>query len=394
MIPNLNNSKWGATILGCIFGGVLHGGELAEPVVFTDKAPVAEAPCKVCNIFQYSTLYENESAHLIQRLNLLGRYNGQYIDINPANVPAHGERAFWHHRRLRAGLGAQFLNDFEFKGEFNLADGGTGNSALAEDRLFNDFEEIYIKWKPNKDFYVTGGKQKQRINREKTESAKRILTVERAPISNEVSVNEYAWGLATGFKLGNLNHEFGIFTNGVDDDWGWADFRGRELFTYRVNYDWNDHSRLFFDFMHTDTGPNEAQDRARSDYEQVFALGSESKWDRLGLLTDLIYGAENSRFPKTDTWGLVFLPSYDLTSKLQLVTRYAYMDSGRLHHPQRHTGIRNIDQLHTWYLGGNYRICRDRFKFLGGVEFANGTNHDGLTPYKSTTWMVGVRTYF
>ncbi len=370
----------------------LFAGE-TQPVILDDKNPAAYV-YEPCDLFNKNVLYSNEDGAFIQSIKLLGRYNGQYLDINPDNVAAHGDRAYWQHRRARLGLSVGFLDDFEFKGELNVADGGNGNSALAQGRFFNDVHEMYIKWKPQSDFYVTLGKQKQKINREKTESSKRIPTVERAAISNEVSVNEYAWGGAVGFKTGALSHEFGLYNNGVDDDWEFPDFRGKILATYRAGYEINDNTGLFFDYMYTDTSANTAQARARSDYEHVFALGTESEWDRASLVTDLIYGANSSRFNGTDTWGLVILPTYEITEKLEAVARYSYMDSGRLQHPQRHTGFRNVDQLHTFYLGTNYKICGDQLKLMTGVEFASGTDHDGVTDYDSTTWMFAIRSYF
>lgn len=406
-------------------------------LIINDKEPVE--CCKedpgFCEIFDYSTIYKNENNCLIQKVQLLSRYHGQHhstsLDFdNGGRIGA----SFWEHRRFRHGLKVQFLNDFTFWNEWNSPQDDL--LTADNDGFFRNIDEIGIKWAPSKDFFVSVGKQKVKITQEWATSSKRILAPERSHIVNEVIASTgKPYGVNVGFKALGLKHQIGAWLTGTVED-------ARELTTsetrggasYLVEAPLTDNTDLHFGYLFTNNSDGQVRGRGNADrlemspYNHVFALGTESHWDighcdrKFGLYADLVYGidrerrsgndllagADNDIAAGEDTFGFYILPYYDLTERLQLVGRYAYASNTRIHRGQRApfdedptqgnafaTGGRpNLEDVHTLFIGANYRLCGDHLKILGGYEYSTGDVKNSTGGFTGDTWILGVRTYF
>ena len=115
--------------------------------------------------------------------------------------------------------------------------------------------------------------------------------------------------------------------------------------------------------------------------------------------------ASTRSFGAKCTFGIVILPHYDVTDRLELVAKYAYASNTVLQRAQRrafdHNGVGrpNLDDVHTFYAGFNYRFCGDNFKLMGGYEYLTADLHRGagssdLGGISGDTWMLGVRTFW
>lgn len=421
-----------------------------KSIVIDDKCPVEcckEDPA-LCDIFGLSTLYKNENACLVQSVALVGRYHGQYLSHNlkysNPNIQDEGAH-YWEHRRFRLGTKVQFLNDFTFFNNWNISDGIGDNASekLAESDFWGNIYEMYIKWEPSsfpiEGFYIQAGKQEQKLTREFSTSSKKILTFERSHIVNEVT-DHTPWGIVFGFDYLNLEHQLGAWLGGQEESADGAgpnwpdsgDHAGRASLSYKVKYDFSENTDVFFDYAYTNNDNGRQSGHGTSDfdnvnpYNHVFALGTESSWDighcdrKYGLITDVIWGidrdqqnntvaggvANNNRFDAgVDTWGVVILPYYDVTERFQLVGKYAYASAARLQRPFRRDnqgGINrdNLSDIHTLYLGFNYRLCGDNFKFMGGYEFLDADLYENalaagdLGSVTGDSWMFGFRTFW
>ena len=448
-----------------IAGGAMAGDDYGK-LVIDDKNPICKEDPGFCRIFNYSTLYKNENACFVQKVALTGRYHGQYLN---QGLDYHGFRGFtplptgmhedyWEHRRFRLGTKVQFLNDFTFYNEWNIAD----NHAFTNQRFFSDIDVMGIEWEPTDDFYVNVGKQKAKITREFSTSSKNILTFERSHIVNEVIASQgKPWGVTVGFKALGLKHELGGWLTGADihaprqEGYHWPDFDSRGALSYRTAYGITDHTDLHFDYLFTNNsdgrapfggggrnlngGAGRADRLEASNYNHVIAIGTDSAWDiddcgrQFGFITDFIWGIDreprggtdafdfpipggaprlNDRGAGEDTFGIVLMPHYDLTERLQVVGRYAYASQSRLHRTQRrvheqnpYNGVfddrPNLEDVHTFYLGLNYRLCGDKLKLMAGYEYLTAdleNTFGGLFPnpgaVTGNSWMLGVRTYW
>lgn len=434
--------KCSVTTIGIalLFAGSAVAGD--KSLVIDDKCP---AKCCIedpswCSIFEKSTIYDNENNCLVQSVAITGRYHGQQTSTslnysnpaagNPSDYGAH----YWDNRRFRLGTKVKFLNDFEFYNEWNIADG----DGLTRRSFFNNISSMAIKWTPEEDFYVLVGKDKALVSREYSTSSRKILTLERSLISNEVIATDgFVWGARVGFKALGLSHEVGALLNGADrrngtqnDGPDMLDFDTRGGASYRAKYALDDNTNLHFDYLFTNNSKGTQRGRGNADrlissaYNHVLSLGSESSWDlgccerKVGLLTDFIYGIDreasagnatlfpgNARGAGEDTFGIVILPHMDITDRLELVGRYAYASQTQIHRPEgtahnqspipAFAAIPNLEDAHTLYLGFNYRLCGDNLKLVGGYEYltadVEGTGNGDVT---GDSWGIGIRTFW
>ena len=387
-------------------GGFAFAGDNGKAII-DDKMHI-EGSWSICDIFDYSTLYEGESG-FIKEIALTGRYHGQHISQQEdvGGVTSNGFHQ-WQTRRARLGLDIEFSNGVSFFSSLNVSDGDGTSGAFTRDRFFNDFDEVGIEWETDL-FAITVGRHKQKITREFSTSSKRIKTIERSHIVNEVS-GQKAWCVTVGFETGEIKHAIGSWVTGHDGDWNLPRFESRGALSYQVEVPLSDATDFHFDYVFTNNsggtvnGSGNAPDGNDAPYGHVFAIGTESEWGRLGLVTDLILGFDregqgssggsNAIPAGNDTWGFVVMPTYEITEKLEAVVKFSYMDEGRNQRTQRYPSRQNVENYSTIYAGLNYYICKDKLKVMGGYEHATGELFGTGTDVDSGTWMVSLRTYF
>ncbi len=388
-------------------GGSLSAGDYGKTVI-NDKMPIEDS--SFCDIFKKNTLYEGDG--FIKKVKLKGRYHGQWIsqqeDLNDTLNNGYHE---FQHRRFRLGMEIEMAHDLTLNLLNNISNGsgGAGSHGLTRGYFFDTWDELNLAWEPSDDFYVIVGKQKQKITRENTTSSNSILTIERSAITNTV-ISDKPWGVTVGFNALGLSHEVGGWVAGGDlnatgQRWDYADYDSNGSITYRTSVDVTENTTVFFDYAFTNTNSGAvnpalgSNTRLSSAYEHVFALGTESEWGEFGLITDVIVASNGYAYgggipAGHDTWGLVIMPYYNITDKLQAVFRYGYMDEGREQRPQRYDARQTVEGYHTFYAGLNYYICGNNLKLMAGYEYATGEVFGQGTDIDTGTWMLGVRTSF
>lgn len=380
--------------------------------VINDKMPIADTHW--CDLLKKNTLYKGDG--FVKSVKLKGRYHGQWIsqteDTLTAGVEGTNGYHDFQHRRFRLGTEIEFANNLTFVSIVNIADGSGGNGpgaaghGFTNGAFFDDLDDFYLIWEPSDDFYITAGKTKQSILREYETSSNSILTIERSAITNSVVGNK-PWGVAVGFNALGLKQEVGAWVVGTDRDaggerWDWPDFDSRGSATYRASVNFNESTSIHFDYQFTNNSsgrvaPNgNADNNLGSSFEHVAAIGTETEIGRFGLITDLIAaqnGLASGALPAGyDTFGVVIMPYYNLTDKLQFVTRYAYMGEGREQRVQRFDVRQSVEDYHTFYAGFNYYLCGNNLKLMAGYEYATGDVYGTAGDEVNTgSWMLGMR---
>lgn len=369
-------------------GGSLEAGD--AKLVIDDKAPVAESAWSICDLWDLSTLYENDQGFL-NGISLIGRYQGQYH----ATEGNQGDDSDWENRRFRFGSEIEFLQNFTAHGEVNLK-----TDYDSAGRFVDSVEELWISWEPNDDLYLIVGKQKPKIGQERATSSKRILTFERSLIIDQ-TVPEKIGGVVLGYHLTEqLWAEGGIYSGAVTDDWLLPEFNGDIAASARIGYGITEETEARFDYFYaagadTDNGVEE--------YDHVFSWNTTSQWGQFGLATDIIYAAGIDDAHNSDVFGIVFMPSYYLTDDLQAVFRYQYAvsdsdDGIRLRSRYERAGdaaplnTRGED-YHAFYAGLNYYICDHKLKLMLGAEYAT-LDSPNAADWDGWTWLAGVRMYY
>ncbi len=372
------------TIAGLL---ALAGSLVAGPAA---KMPVIEPvpPKTFCDhyydVLDLAKLYRGDGP-LIQEIKLIGRYQGQYHNVESDL----GDDSDWENRRFRFGVAATFLDNFEFEGQFNIK-----TDYSSSGRLFESVEDLTITWEPNDLWSLTVGKQKPAVTREYSTSSKRIKTVERSQLVNQL-VPEKAGGVVLTFNdVGGFAVDLGIFSGSLEDEWELPDFDGGYGLYARIAREITEATELRFDYLYNDGDP---MNNAFEDYDHIFSLNSQSDWDRWHLVTDILAGVEGS-FGSQDVYGLVLMPYYDLTDKLELVFRYTLSSSNgttgldvQSRYEDDASGDLVGDQYHALYLGLNWYICGDKLKFMNGVEWSS---IEGFDDNDYWSFFSAIRMYF
>lgn len=357
-------------------------------LVLNDRIPFVSSSRSLCDLFDKNILYQGEG--FIKAVRYRSRYDGLFVDTSD-DYGGGGSSTFWEHRRWRTGLDIDMTHDLMFSTSLNQ----DTTQHFDGDSFFESIFDMKVKWEPSEDFYVVIGKQKPSVTREWSTSSTLLLTAERSALSTNI-LSLPLWGTAVGFSAGGFMHELGVYGVAYDNDFAWPSFDDAGVsLTYRTSYDWNEASKLFFEYQYIDpsTDPGFAETFGAGAYEHAVALGSESKWGNFGLVTDLILGHDRRDQTMDDTWGLTIIPYYNLSDKLQVVAKYTYAEDIQVDRPQRHASRPMVDGLSTLYLGLNYQICGDNLKLIGGYELASGDRIIGTaTPYRNDSWIIGIRT--
>lgn len=355
------------------------------------KAVVPENPTTFCDWYKddflgLAQLYKSETGP-IQDIRLIGRYQGQYYNVDSNR----GDESDWENRRFRLGAQIKFLENFEFQAQFNIK-----TDWDSADRIIDNLEETTITWEPNEKFFVEAGKQKVLLTREWSTSANKMLTFERSLLVNQL-IPSKTGGVVLGLNdVGPLSQVLGgVYSGALGDDWVLPDFDGGIGVFLSAAHQLTDATEVRLDYFYNDgdTGNN-----GFKPYEHSFSLNSESKWDKVGLVTDVLYG---TGLGSEDVYGLALIPSYDITDKLQLVFRYHLANSTgndgiRLQSRYERTAIHDGggdrgDEYQSFYLGLNYYICGHNLKLMNGIEYST---LEGKDEFDGWTYLTGIRMYF
>ncbi len=366
----------------------------------TDKNVLAEPASErstMDKIWDLATLYKSDDGFL-NELSLTGRYQGQFWDADSDQ----GQEDGWDNRRFRIGSRAYFLDrKLELKAEM-FSDLNSGGD------FYEGFTEAFIAWHASEAFNVTIGKQKPKFGWEWAMSSRLIPTMERSGLINQFR-SDYASAAAIDGKVDKWSYYAGVFSNDTtgegDDTTEFGDFEGGWSTIASVGYDLSENLGLKkaqwrLDFIHSEQDEN---DEIYTTFENGVSTSLELKNGSWGMVTEALLGDGD-----TTNVGLVLIPSYDITRKLQVVGRYQLGvsdgDTGLSAQSryERRVGGGAGETYNALYLGLNYFLFdgvnvdkkpeqKHRLKLMGGVEYAN---MDGPTGYDGWTALAGLRVYW
>jgi len=339
-------------------------------------------------VWALPVLYSDMSNPLVQKLALIGRYHGQYYSVDADEF---GSGSDWDNRRTRLGIKADLFRIVSFEGQMNIDVDGNRSG------LFDSVEDLYIEIKPFHSFGLLIGKHKPYLTREWNISSNRIKTMERSLLVNQV-IPDKVYGLTALGKDGGLSWSAGLFSATYTERWKLPEFDGGYLVNLSLGYDVGKNGQVRLDYLY-----NNGDSRnfvATKPYEHALSLNYNGGYGKLGLTTDLIYASGSGDV--ADVWGIVVMPYYSVTEKLEGVFRYTYADSDggdgirlarRYERQVDNLEVDRGENYHSIYLGANYYIYGDRLKLMSGVEYSTADLGDG-SGWDSWTWFGGVRFHF
>jgi phosphate-selective porin OprO and OprP len=339
-------------------------------------------------VWALPVLYSDKTNPVVQRLALIGRYHGQYYKVDADEF---GSDKDWDHRRTRVGIKAELFRIITFEGQMNI-DMDNNRSGF-----FDSVEDLYIDVKPSDAFGLSIGKHKPYLTHEWNTSSNRIKTIERSLLVNQI-IPDKVYGVTAFGKGGDVSWRVGAFSATYTERWELPEFDGGYLINASLGYDAGKKGQLRLEYLYNDGDRRNFV--ATKPYEHSFSLNYNGTHGSLGLAADLIYAVGSGEV--SDVWGIVVLPYYKITDKLEGVFRYTYAGSdarngirlaSRYERRVDNLTVDRGDKHHSFYLGANYYIYGDRLKLMSGVEYSTADLQDG-NDWDSWTWFGGVRLHF
>ena len=97
-------------------------------------------------LWEATRLYENKDNPVLQHLDLVGRYQGQYWSVNAEQGSASG----WENRRFYAGAEALLFHDFTVQVQMKFGEN--------LDPVYDGLYQAFVKWSPAEAFTLSVGR--------------------------------------------------------------------------------------------------------------------------------------------------------------------------------------------------------------------------------------------
>ena len=370
-------------ILG-VAAGTSQAQEQSAVVTDGESAPATAASEESMwdRIWGYSELYKNPDNKVIQSLNFTGRYQADYAWIDD---PHYSDLST---RRFRLGAKAKMFQDFTVHAEVDIAP--------EDDPLYNRLTDAYIAWSGLEDIEITLGKQSAPFTLDGSTSSKRLLTIDRSNVANNLwFTQEYFPGLTIYGEPSKWSYHAGVYATGNDQD-EFGHFDGSAFGLASLGYDFSedigaDDATLAVNYVYNG---EDAGNRSTRQLEQVASINFTYARDKWGVRMDLSGG--QGFLGQSDLWGAMVLPHYDVTDNFQVVARYTYVTSSdpngvRLARYENQVSGRG-DEYNEGYIGLNYYFYGHKLKVQTGVQYADMRDSgDGADAYSGWAWTTGVR---
>jgi len=385
-------------LLGAALVGVLVAARGAFQAVAQDIEPTTfwkrvEEKSLYDRLWAAARLYENENNPVIQAFSIIGRYNGQYWNVNANQGSADG----WENRRFYAGAEAVLFHDFSVQAQMKFSEDF--------DPIYAGLHEAFVAWSPSESLSLDAGRiDFQFAGLERSVSSKKIATFERGLLANQLYPGEVV-GVGGQVKSGEFTIRAGVMSGSINEEF--TTFAGGFGAVIGVGYElplFYSEGSLHLDYLYNNGNP---ANNALSPYDHILSLWHQGQSGPFGLGVELqgAHGIEG----RTSVFGVTVLPTYvfwkDVLRKgdaFQAVLRYQYAvsdgDNG-LNLQKRYEqevvpgGVGNA--YNAVYVGLNYLIYGNRFKLMNGVEYSvmkdAALGHDSFNGW---TYFAGVRVYF
>ena len=361
-----------------------------EPTGYWNRIQTEDS---LARVWEAARLYQNENNTVLQTLSLVGRYQGQYWNVNAQQGNANG----WENRRFYVGAEAVLFHDFTIQAQMKFSE--------SFDPIYDGLYQAFVKWSPAEAFSLSVGRLDFLFaGLERTVSSTKIVTFERGQLSNQLWPGEVVGAVGQG-RVGDFFYRAGVFSGSVDEEF--TDFQGGVGVVAGVGYKlplFFETGSLHLDYLFNNGNPS---NNAFEPYNNVVSLWHQGQSGPFGLGVDLTWGHGLDTRPAV--LGVTLLSTYvfaeDLILQgdaLQAVLRYQFAvsdgDNGLLlqqHYEQEVVPDGFGNQYQAVYAGLNYLIYGDRLKLMGGIEYSHmwdAANDGGA--FEGVTYLAGVRLYF
>jgi phosphate-selective porin OprO and OprP len=351
-----------------------------------DSDPNKAEPSLFDQVWSYADLYKNDEHPVLQRLQFTGRFQLDYAIVE-ADQGDHDE---WNIRRFRLGAKAKLFKDFTLHGEADL-------NPQEPRPFYTRLTDIYLSWSQSKTFVATVGKHSAPFTMDGSTSSKELLAIDRSNLANNLWFpNEYFPGVSASGQFNEWRYWAGIYSSGgANGEFG--EFNGGLFGLATIGYDFAKNldvkqALLAFNYVYNEPDQDNSWTR---DLQHIGSLNFNLAAKKWGVRADLSVGS--GYFRASDLWGAMLMPYYNISSRLQLVSRYTHVqsdDSNGVRLPLYENTVVNGrgDEYNEIYLGLNYYFYGHKLKVQTGVQYADlqDSANDG-GEYSGWAWTTGLR---
>ena len=358
-------------------------------------------------VLSVPTLYKNAKNPWVHEVAVCGQLQTQYAYGSDASgqfgsndMPDELTWGDIEVRRMRLGLKGRLIGNLTFLYLIDL------HPDLSP-RIYKRTPETYFTWSEGNAFSISAGKSELKFNREQEYSSKELLPFERTALGNMFYGGELlgTWVCGKGIAGGWLYH-LGAYNNERVDEI--SHFNGGSMILGKIGYDYTqrtgfDLAEVKFQYLHnTDPGfADSVTNLASPSYSDCVSISNQITAGPFGLTTEFLWGdGVNGR---SDVCGLMAMPTYFFTEKLQLITTFEFAgsreDNGvilptRYEALSAHVGDKAGDAYFAGFAGLNYYIHSHNLKLMSGVKYSylDGGSHGG--DFDGWTMLAGVRIAF
>jgi phosphate-selective porin OprO/OprP len=338
------------------------------------------------DIWGLADLVSDESNTVVQSLRFVGRFQYEYAYVEDEPL-THEE---WNIRRMRLGLRSELFGRLTLHVETEV-------NPQERDPFYIRLTDAYVAWAVSPEVGLTVGKQGVPFTMDGATSSRSLITIDRSNLTNNIWFpQEYMPGASVEGESSGWTYQVGVYSSGeANKEFG------------ELNAGYFIHSLLERDvgealgatralvrgtYVYQDPDPGNTFTRQ---LQHVGSLNLDLLEGRWGLRADL--SGAVGYLGQSDLWGLMLMPFFDATPKLQFVGRYTHVASSdangvRLARYESEITSDRGDRFDEGYLGVNYYFYGHQLKLQGGVQIAEMRDEpaDGGA-YSGAAATVGLR---
>lgn len=381
---NLKYPRWvGIAAFGAmILAGVTKTTGQSTSTASTSDT-VSQTPSLYDQIWSYTEWYHDTNNPVLQSFRFTGRFQEDYAFV------AKDSYDDWTIRRFRLGGKATVFQDFTLHGEVDLQ---------PEDaHVYQKLTDAYLAWSRSAEFVFTAGKQSAPFTMDGSTSSKELIAIDRGNLANNLWFpQEYFPGVSASGQPGKWRYFLGLFSSGsATKEFG--NFDGGVFVLSTIGYDFAEELKvkkavLALNYVYNEPNENNTFTRSLNDVGSLNFNFDQGRW---GFRTDL--SGALGYYGQSDLWGVMLMPYYNITSKLQAVTRYTWIKSSndngvRFARYEDRVVSGKGDEYNEFYLGLNYYFYGHKLKLQTGVQYADMQDraNDGGA-YSGWAWTTGLR---
>jgi phosphate-selective porin OprO and OprP len=352
-----------------------------------DQQPAAKPSSTYDRIWTPLTDWYNDKENpVVQRILFTGRFQLDYADVDAD----HGKHSEWNVRRLRLGPRITIFRDYLVHAEVEL-------NPQEQDPFYVRMTDAYLAWQKHPKAVVTVGKQSVPFTQEGATSSKELVTIDRSNLVNNIwFTQEYMPGVSLSGRAAPWTYRAGIYSSGaMNREFG--KFNGDAFTLALVGYDFAKtlkvrEATLTGNYLYQHPDVNNTFTKR---FEHIMSIHFKLEQPHWGFRSDL--SETKGYLGQRNVLGVMAMPLFNATDKLQFVVRYTYLDSDGINglslaNYENKVVTGRGDRYTESYIGANYYFYGHRLKLQTGVQFADMQDraNDGGA-YSGTSWTTGLR---